>query len=129
MRTHGRVVWSAGTVGLGVGLLALLTLPLPLQQSLAAQGTASDGQGVFKKYCAVCHGESGAGDGPAAAKMKQKPRNLGDKAIMAKISDEQILKAINEGIKTEGAAMPPFAKKLSDADKKAVVSYVRSLTK
>lgn len=128
MRIHGRVTWWSGMACVGVGLFAFLTLASPVQQPASAQSEAQ-GQAIFKKNCVVCHGEKGAGDGPAAAKMKQKPANLGDKAVMAKLTDAQILTAINEGIKTEGGAMPPFAKKLSEADKKLVVAFVRSLAK
>lgn len=34
------------------------------------------GPDVFKQYCAVCHGASGKGDGPAAAALKVKPADL-----------------------------------------------------
>jgi high-affinity iron transporter len=31
---------------------------------------------AFKLYCATCHGETGAGDGPAAVALNPKPRNF-----------------------------------------------------
>ena len=34
------------------------------------------GSGVFKDYCAVCHGTSARGDGPLADKMKRRPPDL-----------------------------------------------------
>jgi mono/diheme cytochrome c family protein len=37
---------------------------------------AASGQDMFKNYCAVCHGESGKGDGPAASAMKVSPVDL-----------------------------------------------------
>lgn len=37
---------------------------------------ASDAKGMFKSYCAPCHGVSGKGDGPAAAALNPKPADL-----------------------------------------------------
>ena len=34
------------------------------------------GEDVFREYCAVCHGASGKGDGPAARALKVPPANL-----------------------------------------------------
>lgn len=39
--------------------------------------TASNsGKEMFDSYCAVCHGKSGKGDGPAASAMKTSPADL-----------------------------------------------------
>ncbi|HVL69742.1 MAG TPA: c-type cytochrome [Vicinamibacterales bacterium] len=35
-----------------------------------------EGANVYKEYCAVCHGVSGRGDGPAAAALKTPPADL-----------------------------------------------------
>jgi mono/diheme cytochrome c family protein len=37
---------------------------------------ASSGPEMFKTYCAVCHGTSGKGDGPAAQALKTAPPDL-----------------------------------------------------
>lgn len=36
----------------------------------------TSGQEMFKSYCAVCHGEDGKGNGPAATAMKVPPTDL-----------------------------------------------------
>ena len=36
----------------------------------------SSGAGMFKAYCASCHGQDGKGDGPAAPALKAFPANL-----------------------------------------------------
>jgi mono/diheme cytochrome c family protein len=36
----------------------------------------ASGKEMFKAYCASCHGESGKGDGPAAAALKTAPADL-----------------------------------------------------
>jgi len=36
----------------------------------------ASGQEMYMSYCAVCHGKSGKGDGPAASALKQPPPDL-----------------------------------------------------
>src|SRR5262245_8874577 len=48
------------------------------------------GERVFKERCEQCHGASGHGDGPLAASLNPKPRNMTDKAIMSTLTDQQI---------------------------------------
>ena len=38
--------------------------------------SAASGPEMFNTYCAVCHGKSGKGDGPAAASLKQPATDL-----------------------------------------------------
>ena len=42
---------------------------------LSAQDTTK-GEAIYEKWCAGCHGDTGAGDGPAAAYMLPRPRNF-----------------------------------------------------
>lgn len=37
---------------------------------------ASDARAMFESYCAVCHGKSGVGDGPAAKALTKTPADL-----------------------------------------------------
>lgn len=41
-----------------------------------APTSAASGQQMFDTYCAVCHGKTGRGDGPAAAALKKAPADL-----------------------------------------------------
>src|SRR3989442_2106510 len=52
-----------------VGLLPSLVSRLPAQDT-------TRGKVVYVKWCAGCHGDDGAGDGPAAAYMLPRPRNF-----------------------------------------------------
>jgi mono/diheme cytochrome c family protein len=50
-------------------------------QPKVEQGTikpvlASDARGMFDSYCAVCHGKTGVGDGPAAKALTKAPADL-----------------------------------------------------
>ena len=69
------------------GILVLLALILGFGGAAAAQdkqikkepiqpAPANSGAAMYKQYCAVCHGKTGTGDGPAASALKQAPANL-----------------------------------------------------
>ena len=58
---------------LALGLAAGAPFPLP-PSPLPVQDTVK-GKVVYEKWCAGCHGETGAGDGPAAAYMLPRPRS------------------------------------------------------
>ncbi len=45
------------------------------KESIKPMSTTS-GEQMYKAYCAVCHGTTGKGDGPAAAEFKTPPSNL-----------------------------------------------------
>jgi mono/diheme cytochrome c family protein len=63
----------------------------------------------FRKKCVVCHGTTGAGDGPGASALNPKPRRFGDKSWQTSVSDEQLKKVIVGGGPAVGksTAMPP----------------------
>jgi mono/diheme cytochrome c family protein len=42
----------------------------------AAQDPAGFGKALFVENCAVCHGATGAGDGPVGQLLRKQPRNL-----------------------------------------------------
>jgi mono/diheme cytochrome c family protein len=47
-----------------------------VKKSTIPMTSASSGQEMFNTYCAVCHGTSGKGDGPASTEFKIPPANL-----------------------------------------------------
>lgn len=52
---------------------------------------------MFSSRCAACHGPDGRGDGPGAANLDPKPRNLHDEVWQKAVTDEDIEKAILYG--------------------------------
>ncbi len=73
--------WTLGIAG-GV-VLALCVSPIVIAQTRsnvrvepATNVSPTDGPGMFRSYCAPCHGISGKGDGPAAAALTPKPADL-----------------------------------------------------
>ena len=101
--------------------------------ALAADAQAPRGKVVYDKWCAGCHGETGAGDGYGATAMLPRPRDFtrGVYKIRTTASgeiptDDDLLHVIAEGM--PGTAMPAWKAKLSDAERRDVVAYVKSFS-
>jgi mono/diheme cytochrome c family protein len=77
----------------------------------------------YSQRCALCHGPTGHGDGPAAASLNPKPRNHTDGSYMNGRTDEQLLEVIRNG----KGAMPAWKSVLSEEEIEAVLKHVRSL--
>jgi mono/diheme cytochrome c family protein len=99
--------------------------------ALAVQARAADapkktpelvekGKASFAKYCASCHGATGAGDGPASKALKPPPKNLA--AVTG--GAPAVFETLSNGVK--GTAMIAF-KHLSEPDRWALAYYVDSL--
>lgn len=74
----GRFVAGCGAMLLLLGMSAgSQETPKAEIHHVAIRPTAAySGEEMFKNYCAVCHGESLKGDGPAASALKTPPANL-----------------------------------------------------
>ena len=81
----------------------------------------------YASLCSSCHGNDGKADGPAAAAMNPKPRNLHDKVWQAKVDDSHIAKVIKEGGASVGLSgtMPPWGAVLSDDEVKGLIAKIR----
>ena len=91
-------------------------------------GFAADAAANWAQHCASCHGKDGSGSTMMGKKLGVK--DYRDAKVQAAFSDAEAARAIKEGVKTNGKeTMKPFGSKLSDADIKALVTYVRSFKK
>ena len=102
-------------------LVALLAIPV-----LSAR--AGDAKALYAKDCAKCHGEDGKGQ----TKMGQKLgiKDYSDAKVQAALTDDQIKKAIKEGVTDkEGKVVMKPTEGLTDDEIKALVAKVRSLKK
>lgn len=117
MRTRGFVV-------------AVLVFMLAPGLALAG-GDAAAGKKVYTQYCVSCHGATGQGNGPAAAALNPKPRDLTDKSIMTSLTDEHLFKVIQGGGASVGKSplMPPWGAALDKQNIENVIAFIRSLTK
>ena len=85
------------------------------------------GKASYLQNCAQCHGETGLGDGPAAATMQPKeprPANFLDSELMTGLSPFKAFNTTTFGI--EGTGMPNFSA-LSEDERWQVAFYVMSL--
>lgn len=108
----------------------LVTIALGLHSNLtSAAGNASKGKALYASQCASCHGAQGKGNGPAAAALNPKPVDLTDKAVMGKLTDQQLFDVIKKGGVAIGksAMMPPAG--VGDSDVADLVAYVKGLSK
>jgi len=84
----------------------------------------------FSFYCVHCHGWTGKGDGPTAAKLDPRPRNLTNGKYANFISNLDLYTVIKGGgvARNLAEAMPPWGNILQDQDIWNVVAFIRSLS-
>lgn len=83
---------------------------------------------LFKARCVVCHGESGKGDGPAAAALNPKPRDYTDPEWQKSVTDDQLKKTILEGGAAVGKS-PIMPGNPDLADKPKVVDELAAMVR
>jgi mono/diheme cytochrome c family protein len=86
----------------------------------AGIGFAADAAAIWAQNCASCHGKDGSGN-----TMMGKKLGVKDYTKEQSFSDAEAANIIKNG----KGKMKGFKDKLSDADVKALVAYVRSLKK
>jgi len=108
-----------------IGMTLALAL---LQPALAADIDA--GEKKFRQLCSTCHGPAGGGDGPAAAGLNPKPRDLGDAGWQASVDDEHLRTVITKGGAAVGLSplMTPFGGAVRGEDLENLVAFIRSLS-
>ena len=90
--------------------------------------TIARGKEIYTVRCAVCHGDTGDGKGPAGVALPLKPADFRDKAGVAEMRDNYWIWRVSEGgqvepFKGKGSAMPPWKGELSVRDRWAVMAY------
>ena len=93
----------------------VIAATLALCTSGMAWGQAAD---VFKSKCQMCHGADGSGNTPAGKAMK-----VPGVATFVKASEADLIAATKNG----KGKMPAFAGKLTDAQIKDAVAYLKTL--
>jgi mono/diheme cytochrome c family protein len=112
---------------------SLAAIPVPRPPSLVPLQDTTKGKLVYEKWCAGCHGDGGAGDGPAAAYMLPRPRNFTGALYKIRTTasgqlptDADLLRAIDEGL--PGSAMPAWKGRLSDGERRDVMAYLKTFS-
>ncbi|MDA1095702.1 MAG: c-type cytochrome [Chloroflexi bacterium] len=128
-----KLKWALRPAGLGAAVLVfgLTSISFLLPATVAAQ---VDGANVYNKWCAGCHGEDGAGAGPAANTMLPRPRDFTLALYQVRTTatgelptDADILKVINEGM--PGTAMPGWEDVLTRAERLALVGHLKTYSR
>jgi high-affinity iron transporter len=84
------------------------------------------GAPLYAQHCSVCHGDAGAGDGPAGVDMMPPPTNLRDAARLDHLSLYAIYNTLGLGI--ESTDMPAFADQLDDRQRWDLATYIASFS-
>ncbi len=120
-----RRVYLTVAVSFGVGLWIAGLSVLHAGTDPVSGGDAAKGRPVYEKYCLLCHGPQGRGDGPQGQLMKPPATNFKSPESKSK-SDAVLLKAIQEG--HPKTAMTSWELELSEEDMINVLVYIRSLS-
>jgi len=86
-------------------------------------GSPASGAMLYAANCAVCHGETGEGDGPAAAGLVMAPSDLHEGHVQG-LSDGALFYIISHG-KAE-TPMPAWENILEENDRWHVVNFLRT---
>jgi mono/diheme cytochrome c family protein len=83
--------------------------PAPAATVEITEAARAEAETVFTTRCVVCHGPTGAGEGPTAAALVPKPRNFHDASWQTSVTDAHIEKIIVNGGPAVGKSplMPP----------------------
>ena len=84
------------------------------------------GAPLYAQHCSVCHGDTGAGDGPAGVGLTPPPANLRDAARLDHLSLYAIYNTLGLGV--EGTDMPAFADQLDDRQRWDLATYIASFS-
>jgi len=88
-------------------------------------GDPEVGLQLYQKYCQVCHGVEGEGDGIMTKLMGIKPMDHTNPNETNSLDNEAIVRSILDG---KGKFMPAWRGILSQTDVEALVSYIRLLS-
>jgi len=88
-----------------------------------------EGDRLFQHYCAICHGETGGGDGFNAYNLDPKPRDLSDTAFQGSRTDEEIAEVIRLGGGAAGLSgnMPPWGRTLTERKIGYLITRIRAM--
>ena len=116
-------------ISLALGFSAVMFFATTSQRAAMSGGNASPGHDIHVKNCQRCHGPQGKGDGPAGKLLKTKPADWTNKQKMSGLKDDYLFKIISGGGGSVGKSklMPAFKGRLSDAQIRGVIAFIRSL--
>jgi cbb3-type cytochrome c oxidase subunit III len=88
-------------------------------------GDPEVGLQLYQKYCQVCHGVEGEGDGIMTKLMGMTPMDHTNPNVTNRLDNKELARSILDG---KGTYMPAWRGTLSQDDVEALVSYIRLLS-
>ncbi len=114
------------------GFAAPTTAQAP-KPDLGTDAQRQAGQKVYAQYCAQCHGDDGAGDGIAAARLQPRPRDFTSGKFKFRSTptgylptDDDLRRTIRNGLPYTG--MANFDTLLSDEQVTDVIEYLKTFS-
>jgi high-affinity iron transporter len=101
---------------------ARLALAYEVSQAPVITPDPARGAPLYAQHCSVCHGDAGAGDGPAGIGLEPPPSNLRDVARLDHLSLFDLYNTLGLGI--AGTDMPAYADQLDDRQRWDVATYI-----
>ncbi|MEW5915242.1 MAG: cytochrome c, partial [Gemmatimonadota bacterium] len=97
--------------------------------TLPAAALDRSAAGLYARFCAGCHGTTGAGDGPNAQYLPVRPAPHRASAAMSQRPDDSLFDTIAGGgeIMNRSPRMPAFGQTLTAQEISSLVRYIRSL--
>lgn len=111
---YGRIIVS----------LAVIALSASWVMAESNRGTTGNGEKIFQRHCAGCHGTTGDGMGPDIKELIVPPANFRAPKSRTK-TDMEFYLAIKQGVLF--SPMHGWADRLSDQEMRDVLNYIRSL--
>ncbi len=105
----------------------LIVIICALLMAGAVSVRAADAKETWDKNCSKCHGEDGKGKTKMGEKLGVK--DYTDPKVQAELKDDQMAKAIKEGVKGDDKTKMKAFADLSDEEVKALIAHVRSFKK
>src|SRR5690606_25329942 len=101
-------------VAVPCALLAVIAVAAPVAEN-------------WENHCAKCHGADGKGQTKAGRKLHV--RDYTDATVQAEMKDDEMLRAIAEGVKNEKGKelMKPYKDELNAEEMDELVAFVRKL--
>ncbi len=101
-----------------------------IKEEILKKRAGMKGKELYTFRCAACHGEEGAGDGPAAKRLYPKPRDFTTGLFKYKTSpgkelplDEDLFNTIKFGL--NGTVMPAWESLMSDEQIKSLIPVLK----
>ena len=102
-----------------VSAASAIFLAVALAASRADAANGRNGGAIYAANCAYCHGSTGKGDGPNAAKASPKPPSL----VASHLGETEIAGIVRDG----KHACPSWKSSLSEDEIQAVAAWARKL--